>query len=130
MMSYAKTPEGRIKQAARMRAYRAANLEEMRAKDRARHNPSQARDYNLKNRYGLSLAEYQAMSEAQDHRCKACGRVESVIGRGGRLKPLAVDHDHETGEVRGLLCQACNMALGLLDDDVERLQALITYLKP
>lgn len=48
---------------------------------------------------------------------------------GGRTKKMAVDHCHSTGAVRGLLCGKCNTALGLVDHDVEKLQALIDYLR-
>ena len=58
------------------------------------------------------------MLGAQGGRCAACGQDE----------PKHVDHDHETGRVRGMLCFLCNQALGNVRDDVTRLQALIDYL--
>ena len=52
--------------------------------------------------------------------CCICGRADQRI---------TVDHDHATGKVRGLLCHSCNVALGLLGDDISRLTAAIVYLK-
>jgi len=49
--------------------------------------------------------------------------------RGGKLLRMAVDHDHITGEVRGLLCKRCNRALGILEDSIELLQRAIQYLQ-
>lgn len=69
--------------------------------------------------YGIKPAEYRAMYEAQGGRCAIC-RDDS---------PLAVDHCHTTGEVRGLLCALCNRALGLMRDNPENLSAAISYLK-
>lgn len=69
------------------------------------------------------------MQDEQGGRCAACGRPETSLGNHGKVKRLAVDHNHETGEVRGLLCLSCNVALGLVDDDVNRLLALAEYLR-
>ena len=69
------------------------------------------------------------MREAQDFKCASCGKAEgSCVGRHGAI-PLCVDHDHRTGEVRGLLCTNCNKAAGLLDDLPEKAEQLARYLK-
>ena len=60
--------------------------------------------------------------------CAVCRNPETTLGNNGRIKNLAVDHDHITGRVRGLLCNNCNRALGLLRDDREVLQRAIDYL--
>ena len=65
-------------------------------------------------RYGLTIEQYDQMVEDQDGCCAICG---------GEVDRLRVDHDHETGGVRGLLCHGCNTALGLMADDPERLLA-------
>lgn len=65
------------------------------------------------------------MLEEQHGVCAICGKPETKPN----AKYLAVDHDHKTGEVRGLLCNNCNRALGLLQDNTEVLQNAINYLK-
>ncbi len=59
-------------------------------------------------KYGLSEADYQNMVDSQENLCAICGRTEDN-------KALAVDHDHDTGEIRGLLCGYCNVRLGWFD---------------
>jgi hypothetical protein len=70
--------------------------------------------------YGLTFDEYQAMAEAQGNRCAICRQEDTTR--------LAIDHDHETGKVRGLLCRRCNIALGLLGDDASQVMAAAAYL--
>lgn len=74
-------------------------------------------------RYGLSLDQYKAMIKAQDGVCAIC-KKECSSGLG-----LSVDHCHETGKIRGLLCKKCNSALGMLNDNIANFEAAILYLK-
>lgn len=90
------------------------------ARQRGRRN-------KLLSRFGITQAEYDGMLAAQGGRCAACGNVETAMGNHGDVKALAVDHDHQTGAVRGLLCQGCNITLGVLGDDPDRLVALAAY---
>lgn len=78
-------------------------------------------------RYGITLQDYDRMHAEQQGRCAACGSPPKDGGRGpaGRLH---VDHDHDTGAVRGLLCNNCNAALGQVGDSADRLRMLLTYL--
>lgn len=71
--------------------------------------------------YGLTHDEFLALLEAQ-------GSVCAICGNGEQQRALAVDHDHETGAVRGLLCDRCNPMLGYARDDIAVLQAAIMYL--
>jgi hypothetical protein len=84
---------------------------------------SQKRDYQLRSNYGITLEEYNRNWSEQEGCCYVCGVHETVY-----KKSLAVDHNHETGQVRSLLCGKCNTALGQVDESIERLQALIDYL--
>jgi hypothetical protein len=90
--------------------------------------PELYKGYSLKQGYGISLETYNEMLQEQGNVCAICGKPEQVVAR-GRVKALAVDHDHTTGEIRGLLCQACNKALGLLQDDVSLFEKSIQYLE-
>lgn len=72
--------------------------------------------------------EYAAFLEQQDGLCAICHQPETAKTRGAVVK-LAIDHDHETGKVRSLLCRNCNVALGLAGDDPERLRAMANYIE-
>lgn len=75
--------------------------------------------YRYRARYGLSRSDMTIMHEAQEGRCRICEEP----------KELCVDHDHETGAVRGLLCHQCNRALGGFRDSIEILRSAILYLE-
>lgn len=81
--------------------------------------PEQYRDAMRKHRYGLTSDQYEALVDESGGLCAICRKT---MGR------VCVDHDHETGRVRGLLCHNCNVGLGLLGDDPIRLQAALNYL--
>jgi len=91
-------------------------------------NKSVSENARLLKRYGITLEEYNKLSEEQNHCCKICGKTASQ-GR-ARSKFLSVDHCHETGEVRGLLCQKCNTGIGLLGDNYKSLEKALQYLEP
>lgn len=90
-------------------------------------NPDKIKHTKLKQAYGISFEEYQTMVQKQNGVCVVCERPEKVRWK-GRLTKLAVDHDHKTGKVRGLLCQRCNRALGLLDEDRHSVKRLFAYI--
>lgn len=77
----------------------------------------------LKRSYNISLEDYENLLQTQDTRCKVCFKNVEEIG-----KKLVVDHCHRTGKVRGLLCDKCNVALGLLQDNLENIANLYKYL--
>lgn len=85
------------------------------------------RDRWLRKKYGISLSEYEFYEYCQNWSCGICGTTRS----GGPTPESAfhVDHDHETKRVRGLLCRACNTAIGLLKEDPELFTKAVTYLK-
>jgi len=82
------------------------------------------RENELRRVYGITPEQLAEMIEAQQGRCAICGRGHS--GPGTRLH---IDHDHVSGRVRALLCSPCNTALGLLGDDLDRVQRLAEYLR-
>lgn len=86
--------------------------------------------HNLRLKYGLSAVQFETMLEAQKDACAICELPETRSnGRDDRKSSLAVDHDHKTGKVRGLLCSTCNTSLGGFKDDPKLLSKAIEYLK-
>jgi len=80
-------------------------------------------------RYGITVDEILAMESEQRNLCAICKKPETSRGNNQMVKSLSVDHCHETGKVRGLLCNNCNRAIGLLGDDVDTLLNAIEYLR-
>lgn len=72
-------------------------------------------------KFGITEDQYNQMLEKQLGLCAICHKPDTI--------KLAVDHCHETGKVRGLLCKRCNMAIGLLDDDPDRIISAALYVK-
>lgn len=85
------------------------------------------RRLNLKQLYGITLDEYDAMLAAQGGVCAICKREERSK-RDGKIMRMPVDHCHTTGRVRGILCHACNRAIGLLGEDADVIRKVIKYL--
>lgn len=79
------------------------------------------RKQNLKAKYGLDQESYEQLLEAQTGTCAICGDTPE--------RSLRVDHEHDSGSVRGLLCHHCNIGLGHFKDNIEVLEAAIAYLK-
>jgi len=80
-----------------------------------------ARKHQLKHDYNMTIEEYDEMNRIQSGKCLICGK------KGG--KRLHVDHDHDTGKIRGLLCHKCNTGIGMLGDNVQNLLSAAEYLK-
>lgn len=85
------------------------------------------RNHDLKKSFGITLDDYRAILEIQGGVCAIC-RQQETSARGGNVKWLAVDHCHSTGKVRGLLCEACNVSIGRMKEDTDRLRSAIAYL--
>lgn len=96
--------------------------DECRISDRLRKR----RDTCLRFDYGLSLTEYEEIRRTQNDKCAICSSDNSKSKNGSGW---CVDHDHKTGEVRGLLCHPCNRGLGQFQDDVEVMRKAIKYLE-
>lgn len=94
--------------------------------------PKARRNQSLKFLYNISLDQYIELFNQQNGLCKVCGfkgSLDSIYNRKNRKYRLFVDHDHLTKEVRGLLCQLCNLALGALKDDIGNVERLSKYLQ-
>lgn len=106
-----------------------AKIKEKNSKWRER-NPDADAEKNLKKKYGITLQQYNEMLLLQNGVCAICGQKEKVRRQKKAAGPerLAVDHCHESGRVRGLLCFKCNTAIGSLGDTEEMVQRVISYL--
>ena len=94
-------------------------------RDNKRHERTW-RDIHLRRRYNITEEDFNEMVEKQEGLCAICKRPE-LNGYKGRTD-LCVDHNHETGTVRGLLCNHCNRALGLFGDNLSSLQNAVEYI--
>jgi hypothetical protein len=103
---------------------RSPRCRECRAKKRASEDPATIRRRFFRWKYGIELEEYDRRLAAQGGVCAIC-QSPPRFGR----KHLDVDHDHSTGDIRGLLCSPCNTALGLLGEDPSRVIRLASYLR-
>lgn len=92
------------------------------AKHREKHRE------NARNKFRNKTKDvYFAFLEKQNYVCAICRKPETAK-RNGRIKDMALDHCHETGKYRGVLCQNCNTTLGHIKDDIEILKKMIEYL--
>ena len=87
-------------------------------RDYTKRTVAHRRAYNLSRKYGLTVEELETRILAQGGVCAICHE----------RTPVHVDHDHNTGLIRGILCSNCNTGIGLLADDPERLEAALAYI--
>lgn len=92
------------------------------------HSKERKRARQLERRFGITQEEYDQLCEAQGHACAICKRPERDTVN-GVVKRMAVDHEHNTGRVRGLLCSSCNRGIGCLNDDPEALRSAARYIE-
>lgn len=91
---------------------------------RQNYTPEGHRAQHLWTRYKMRPEEYDALLESQQGVCAVCEKPPT-----GKEKYLRVDHCHETGLIRGLLCAACNIGIGTLGDSIEGLEKALAYLR-
>ena len=130
MSEYYKTPGAKIKQRTRDAKKFLKNIESLSEKEkRRRYN----KNLSLKHLYGITLSEYEGMLIEQKFKCAICGTKVSEIPYNDhstkRKDTLYVDHNHKTGEIRGLLCGSCNGGIGQLGDSISILRKAIKYLR-
>lgn len=113
LQRYRASPEARLAQ----KKARERNADRYREKDVWRHR---------ERKYGLSKERFFEMLRIQGGACAICGTHDPK----GAFGVFCVDHCHETGVVRGLLCQSCNVAIGALGDTADSVQRAVDYLRP
>lgn len=96
-------------------------------KNKVATNPNYIREQNLQKDFGLSIKDFEDLLLVQNNKCWICN-IDHELYRHIEGKRFAVDHDHKTGKIRGLLCHKCNTSLGKFQDSVEMLQKAIDYL--
>ncbi len=89
-------------------------------------SPERKRELHLRRKYDISLEEYDQMLELQGGKCALC--PATTPGGKHNNENWCVDHDHVTGKVRELLCNDCNLVLGIIKDSPEHLGRMITYI--
>jgi hypothetical protein len=106
---------------ARVRRWQQANAEHVKAYQAEYRERRDFRAEHLRRTFGMTQGDYVQMLDTQDGGCAICGRKP----RPG--KHLHVDHDHDTGRVRGLLCFSCNVGIGNFDSDSDRMAEAADY---
>lgn len=106
----------RVMGTARAKRWRAANPEEAKRRQKA---------VMLKAKYGITLAQFNALMTAQNSCCAICGTPFASLNS----KQVHVDHSHKTGKVRSILCHHCNTGLGAFREQTVLLRKAITYLR-
>lgn len=91
---------------------------------RENYNPQKQRNANLKTNRGIDLERFNEMFDEQDGRCAICKK--EFIERAGRA--IHVDHNHDTGQIRSLLCGNCNLMIGYAKENTDTLENAIAYL--
>ncbi len=109
---------------AKVKAWQQENKDHLNAyrREYRKGREAEAREGHLKRKFGLTQADYDELLARQGGGCRICGK------RPGKIS-LHVDHDHETGEIRGLLCVGCNNALGQFHDEPRLLLRAVDYVQ-
>lgn len=109
--------------------YQSACKKCIKKKSKQEKEQEKIRGWELQRKYGITLEQYYVMLDKQGGGCALCGSDSTSMRGNGVVCYLSVDHNHETGEIRGLLCQKCNSILGMANDDPEILRQAIIYLR-
>jgi hypothetical protein len=83
----------------------------------------------LKTKYGITYEKYENLYNQQEGKCKVCQIEISIQAKQNGHDTACVDHCHTTNKIRGLLCNHCNRALGLLKENLENIESLANYLR-
>jgi hypothetical protein len=101
--------------------YRQKNKERIISDKKLWHKSDNGKNYRLVKNFGITLEEYNKMFDEQKGLCYICSEADTV--------KLAVDHNHNTGAIRRLLCKKCNVAIGLLKEDPQIIENVLNYIK-
>lgn len=114
----------------RTKAYHDKNLEKQRLtsklwweKNKKRCNIKR-KEQRLQYYYGISIEGKENLLKDQEYKCKSCG----YDLKNEKPYHIHLDHDHKTGKIRGILCRSCNIALGLMEDNPEKIMSLYNYI--
>jgi len=92
-------------------------------------NKDYFRNLALKSKYGITLEEYNQMCISQNNKCAICKKSETFIDyKTKKNRKLVVDHNHKTGQIRGLLCNRCNIIIGKIEENQKILFLINDYL--
>ena len=98
-------------------------------KSRQEANPGAERSRELRRRFGLSVEDYERMLKESGNVCAVCKQPETATtAQAGTIRRLAIDHNHTTGQLRGLLCFRCNSVVGKIEERLDLLDAIRDYL--
>lgn len=92
-------------------------------------HPNNIKSTILKSTFGITLEQYKILLKNQDGKCAICLNLETTKNRAGKIQALCVDHNHQTGKIRALLCNNCNRGIGYLKDNSEIIMNAYNYLK-
>lgn len=115
-------------QLAKRRAEYATNIVARRIQAKvewANRDPEYLRAWRMLKRYGVNRQEFETIMQIQDFKCALCNKLLNLK----RPKAVHIGHCHDTGAIRGILCSACNLALGRFSDSIDKLQRAIDYLR-
>ncbi|CAK0741591.1 Endonuclease VII domain-containing protein [Azospirillaceae bacterium] len=129
-----KSPEQKEKEKLDRAKCRERDKEKINLKNKQRYKENKTvilnsnRVQRLKSKYNINEEKHNILIALQNNLCAICYRPEKSKNSNGITKRLAIDHSHKSGMVRGLLCQTCNHAIGLLEENVLFLENAIAYL--
>lgn len=100
------------------------NMSKKQKKEHSNRGVLNKRAYHLMKVYGITVDQYNTLFLKQEGKCLICGKHQREL-----KMTLRIDHDHNTGKIRGLLCHGCNTAIGLLNEDIDIFKRAIQYLE-
>lgn len=88
-------------------------------------NIDKCKSADIKRKFGITLIDFESMITAQQGECLICGVEFWSLN----IRDVAIDHDHKTGKIRGILCRKCNTGIGMFNDDLKVVKKAVAYLE-